>query len=189
MLITIDTNNITDTDRAVLALVLEGYDGKAIVQAPIPDEVATISAQDKPKRARRTNAEIAFDNAKEAYDADPTWEAHKALWGASEELKAKDPDNDRLKDLNLSEFQAPDSKPTPDETADEDTQPETLEPTPDTGEHVTIEQLTEAATELITKDRNQMKELLEKYGVRRASALPEDQWGAFVADIRSKLAA
>lgn len=50
MLITIDTNNITERDSALLRLVLEGYDGTNNLEAKAEPE--------KPVRKRRTKAEM-----------------------------------------------------------------------------------------------------------------------------------
>lgn len=61
MLITIDTSNITDTDRSLLMLVLTGVPG---MPEPTITEAAptpTVTTEDAPKRTRRTKAQIEAD--------------------------------------------------------------------------------------------------------------------------------
>lgn len=197
MHITIDTNNITDADRAVLALVLNGANAQAAEQAAVirdhQERVQTYEnatrpqsadEPEPPKRARRTKLEIAFDAAKEAHDADPTELA--ALVTAAEELKAKDPKNERLKDFDPDDYQ-----PTP---ASEDAESDAVIGAKVTDEElaaeesISIEQVTELATQLIQKDRPAMVELLKQFGARRVSEIPESDRGKFAAEIRSKLA-
>jgi hypothetical protein len=174
VLITINTTEITDADRAVLALVLEGYDGSA-AQAPTTPMAA--EQAEKPKRSRRTNLEIAFDTAKEAHDADPTEFA--ALVIAAEDLKAKDPGNERLTDFDPADYQ-----PIP-----EQAEPE---PTPDSenaeSDAVTLEDLKTLAGELIAEHgRAALQEVVTKLGIKRLSDAPADRYAEAAELIRAKL--
>ncbi len=196
MHITIDTSNITDADRAILALVLNGANAQAAEQAAVirehQERVETYEnatrpqpadEPEQPKRARRTKLEIAFDTAKEAHDADPTELA--ALVSAAEDLKAKDPGNERLKDFNPDDYQ-----PTPaSEDADSDADQEAPAAEPETtADSISMEELKDLATKLISTDRQAMVELLKQFSARRLSEIPEQDWGTFASEIRSKLA-
>lgn len=141
---TIDTNNITDLDRAVLALLSGEAPTLAAAQAATPTEATTPAAveEEKPKRTRRSPAQKKADDEAAAKAA---------------EAEVQD-------------------EPTPDsENAESD--------------GVTMEELTELATQLIRDDREAMVELLKGYGVRRASEVPEDKRGEFADAIRAKLKA
>lgn len=189
MHITIDTNNVTPEDRSILAQVLGLYEvqhvTKAVDGASTDDgQTATPAAEpEQPKRARRTKLEIAFDTAKEAHDADPTELA--ALVSAAEDLKAKDPGNERLKDFNPDDYQ-----PTPaSEDADSDADQESPAAEPETtADSISMEELKDLATKLISTDRQAMVELLKQFSARRLSEIPESDWGKFASEIRSKLA-
>lgn len=190
MHITIDTNHPTELDIKLLKLMLGDYliaDEPTAPQAT--DETpATDAEPEQPKRARRTKLEIAFDTAKEAHDADPTELA--ALVSAAEELKAKDPGNDRLKDFNPDDYQ-----PTPDSEDADEPKSETAEevatedaPAPVSADSISMEELKDLATQLISSDRSAMVELLKQFNARRLSEIPESDWGLFAAEIRTKLA-
>jgi hypothetical protein len=199
--ITIDTSNITDADRAILALVLDGANAQAAQQAAViqdhqerveayeqakstdDGQTATPATEpEQPKRARRTKLEMAFDAAKEAHEADPTELA--ALVSAAEDLKAKDPQNERLKDFNPDDYQ-----PTPaSEDAESDAADEQETSGADEFASVTVAEVTELATTLIGKDRPAMVELLKQFGARRVSEIPESDLGKFAQEIRLKLA-
>lgn len=153
MHITIDTSNITDADRAILAQVLGLVDGATVVKAAaILNEPAGESTDDgqtatpaaepeQPKRKRRTKA-------KEEPADEPTPASEDAESDAAHE-----------QETGLDEFAG-----------------------------VTVEQVTELATQLIQKDRPAMVELLKQFGARRVSEIPESDRGKFAAEIRSKLA-
>lgn len=172
MHITIDTSNITDADRAILALVLDGANAHAAQQAAVIREhqerveahekaastddgqTATPAAEpEQPKRKRRTKAEMEAARAAEAAaKEEPTDEPTPA----SEDAES---DAAHEQETGLDEFAG-----------------------------VTVEQVTELATQLIQKDRPAMVELLKQFGARRVSEIPESDRGKFAAEIRSKLA-
>lgn len=186
MHITIDTNNITNEDRAILKLVLDQYDTFASDQAAVIQEHRErVAEQEKPKRSRRTNAEIAFDAAKEEWDSNRNvdGDSYKALADAYNALIAKDPENERIRNFALP---AVTDEPTSDS---EDAVSETPSATePDTADSISIEEVTELATQLIRKNRPVMVELLEMFGARKVSDVPESDWGKFASEIRAKLA-
>lgn len=161
MHITIDTSNITDADRAILAQVL-GL-ASTVVAADTGGETAThvVSPaadveQEKPKRTRRTKAQIAADE---------------------EAAKATEQEQDEP---------VPANEPT---AASEDAESDAKqEPTDASEDAATIEQVTGLATLLIQKDRSAMVELLKQFGARRVSEIPESDLGKFASEIRSKLA-
>ena len=198
MLITIDTNNITDGDRAILAQVLNGVNARAAEQAAVLQDhrervdenirarVDEKLPADKPKRSRRTNPEIAFDEAKTAYDADQGNDTYAPLFAAAEALKAKDPDNERL--IGFYPEAEPDDSGaafSPDDTADTDGTPGAE------ADGVTVEDVKELATKLIVADRAAMVSLLEQYvpdgEPKRVSNVPESRLSEFADQIRKAL--
>lgn len=64
--------------------------------ARTPAAAPSSAPTEKPKRKRRTKLEIAFDEAKEAYDAAANESTYNTLAQAMSELSAKDPGNSRL---------------------------------------------------------------------------------------------
>lgn len=180
MLITIDTSNITSADRAILGLVLEGYDPAAMAPGRVEaDEPA------KPTRGRRTKLEIAFDDAKAVYEGPNMGDGREwaALLEARDALAAKDPDNPRV--LEMAGEQAP--------VADE---PTTAEMASDEAaalpSDISAEQVTELATQLIQKNREAMVKLLKQYvpegSPMRVGNVPETELNAFADDMRTALA-
>jgi hypothetical protein len=180
VLITINTTEITDADRAILALVLEGYDGSAAQAPTTPMAARAAERAEKPKRSRRTNLEIAFDTAKEAHDADPTELA--ALVTAAEDLKAKDPGNERLTDFDPADYQ-----PTPDsENAESDAV--TLDSENAESDAVTLEDLKTLAGELIAEHgRAALQGVVTELGIKRLSDAPADRYAEAAELIRTKL--
>jgi hypothetical protein len=68
-------------------------------------------------------------------------------------------------------------------------QPQTITPpaeVPTTVQNYTIDQLAVAATQLVdTGRRNDLVNLLAKYGVQALTVLPKEQYGAFATDLRA----
>lgn len=64
-----------------------------------------------------------------------------------------------------------------------------LDDSTDSEPAVSLEEVTELATKLISADRPAMVEILKAHGVRRVSEVPEASLAAFAASIREKLAA
>lgn len=188
MHISFNTEDLTEHDRAVLAFIASG--GTDAYAASLENTGATFSdgktsqpvQVEKPKRARRTNAEIAFDSAKEAFDADRSEANGQALFTAAEELKAKDPSNDRLTDLDLSEFAANDEPDTDTdaEAAIADEQPDAVAVSP--------EQAKELASKLITDHRDKAIEILKALGVKKFSELTPEQLPEFASRANEVLA-
>lgn len=190
MHIAFNTEDLTEHDRAVLAFIASGetdpYAASLATKPaltnedPNPPSVSNPTAKPA-KRVRRTNAEIAFDTAKEAYDDNDSAENFVVLRKAAQELEAKDPENDRLKNLptgdGLSEF----------EPAQENEEPSGIEAAAQEAEEIaaeraakiTPEQAKELASELITNHRADAIEILKALGVRKFSELSEDQLPEF----------
>ena len=182
--ITIDTNNITEQDRAVLAFVLSGETDPYAASLAVP-AAATVAVQtvepEKPKRSRRTNLEIAFDDARAAFDGSNKGDGseYKALAEAYDALKAKDPNNERLKDFGLPEVP---------ETGDEEQLTDALTAESDTAdEAVSIETVVELATQLNASNKARLREILAEFDAPRVGALDESQYPAFVQALRSAL--
>jgi FAD/FMN-containing dehydrogenase len=147
VILTIDTNNLTEHDRALMTFVLSGETDPyaASLASTTQAAPAATTEETKPKRTRRPKAQI-------------------------------EEESERMGRLAA-------------EAAVEEAKPESQEPQPDTGDSVTIEEVTEIASELITKDRAAMVGLLKQYGARRVSEIPESDLGKFAAEIRAKLTA
>ncbi len=189
MLITLDTSNITDADRAVLALVLEGYDGQASSRLAEPIQVreADISEPEKPSRSRRTKLEIAFDTANEEYEATRTPALYEVLVDAYNSLRAKDPNNIRLETIPSEYYGEPSPEAgTPETDAEADQVGENVAPTEPTTE-VTIETVTELATKLLAGNKAKLREILDDFGAKRVGELPEQEYGRFAEKLRAAL--
>lgn len=181
MQITINTDQpLSTTDRQLLATLIgaspadtyaaeleKGDDtsGKTFAQAAA-DETA------KPKRRRRTNAQIAADEAAAAAKAED--DAVLTRVAADEAAAAAASETE---DPTLEVVQ-------PDETNGLDAPVVEDEPT-----GATVEELVEVATELATKNRQKLVEILESFGIRRASQTPDNQRDAVVAAIKEALSA
>lgn len=239
MKIEIDTNNLSDLDRQVLALLsgalpllgkastmiekltTQTGDGAATppataqgVDAPSAAESATAvgaaeaapfpsTPAEKPKRKRRTNAEIAYDEALEACEDDPSEYNTTKLVAATDALRAKDPFNERFANGNPLDEQGAEAPGVgPAATAEEESEDEYAHQaqmaadraaegdspvTEDETASVTREQLVELAGELIAKDRAAMVALLASYDVKRLSDLPADSYDRMASDIRTAL--
>jgi hypothetical protein len=196
MLITIDTNHPTELDLKILKVALADYLVPDAPKAPQPAGESTddgqtatpAAAPEQPKRGRRTKPEIAYDEALATYQGPHKDDGseYAALNQAYIQLKAKDPENERVKSFE-QDIPAPASEdaeePTPDsENAESDATHE------QSADSITIEQVTELATQLIQKDRSAMVDLLKQFGARRVSEIPESDLGKFASEIRAKLA-
>jgi hypothetical protein len=193
--ITIDTNNITEQDRELLAKILGPVNFAAFKatagESTDDGQTATpATAPEQPKRGRRTKPEIAYDEALATYQGPHKDDGseYAALNQAYLQLKAKDPENERVKAFEQDiPAPAPASEdadePTPDsENAESDATHE------QSADSITIEEVTELATQLIQKDRSAMVDLLKQFGARRVSEIPESDLGKFASEIRAKLA-
>lgn len=158
MLITIDTNNYTPGDRSLVAQALNLYEVQHITE-PSPESAPAAAAETpKPVRKRRTKAEMAADEA--------------AAKAAAEET---------AQGLGTDGNDNPAEEPTPDsENAESDEQA--------TYADATITEVVELATQLINKDKTLMRGLLDEFGLRKVSDIPEDRMGEMAAKIRGKLA-
>jgi hypothetical protein len=156
--ISFDTETLTESDKLILAAVI-GRVG--LVSLPTPEDVRPTDAEraalpdpmteDKPKRVRRTKAQMEADRAAE--EAAAKVAAEKAE-EAYEDLKAGPNDDE----------------PTP---ADEDLHEEDTDA-------VTIEDLKSAASALIVKDREAAKKILGELGVSKVSEIAEEDYAKAV---------
>lgn len=145
MIITIDTTQpISALDRGVLAVLLVQSVANPVQESE--EATATPEQMEKPKRTRRTNAQIAADKA--------AAEAQSEMGKQEDEQTASAPEPE----------------------SDSDAEP-----------GVTLEDVTELATKLITSDRPAMVEILKGRGVRRVSDVPASDLDAFADEIRAKL--
>lgn len=180
MLITIDTENITEGDRRILSTVFGA--------ANQDTEITALTKEDKPAptRSRRTKLEIAFDDALAAYEGPNTGDGSEwaAVEAARDALQAKDPGNERL--VKLAGTEAP-VDPEAQEAAEEDETTDAVEEAkPEPG--VTVAELRDLAVELIGKDRAAMLHLLELRGVRKVTEVDPSDYDGLAADIRYALA-
>lgn len=140
MLITIDTNKLTDEDKEILSYVMQG---KSAVR---PTENDT--AAEPPKRTRRTKAQIEADRI----------EAEKAA-----------------------------AETTPEEQAEGPTEREVQEALGTTNA-LSVEEFSNLCSELIAKNRDAFKGLLDEFEVKRATLVPDERRAEFIDAVRAKLA-
>jgi hypothetical protein len=185
MQITFDTENISEQDRAVLAFIASGETDPYAASLSTRPAVSTsqkdepVQAQtEKPKRSRRTNAEIAFDTAKEAYEAADSAENWNALTSAANELKSKDPDNDRLSGQSFQT--ADETTATTEDSAPEET-PDDAAPESADEPAITPASVKQLASQLITTDRDAAIAILHSLGANKFSELSDDQLPEFHA--------
>lgn len=203
MIIQIDTNNLSETDLYFLQLLLDPEntdrvgmtDGEIKAQTAAAPNSFAAQAQAGPKptgtRTRRTKLEIAFDEALARYEGPNTGDGSewKAFQEAAEALKAKDPQNERI--AQLEGVEAPVDEPAPDrDTAEGYAEAESEEASvSDTSGTITVEQLTNLASGLIQSNRAAMVEILKTFGARRVSEIPEDRYAELADAIRNAPAA
>lgn len=203
MIIQIDTNNLSETDLYFLQLLLDPEntdrvgmtDGEIKAQTAAAPNSFAAQAQAGPKptgtRTRRTKLEIAFDEALARYEGPNTGDGSewKAFQEAAEALKVKDPQNERI--AQLEGVEAPVDEPAPEaENWEESTDGKTTGLVQDDApEAITVEQLTNLASGLIQSNRAAMVEILKTFGARRVSEIPEDRYAELADAIRNAPAA
>lgn len=212
MIIQIDTNNLSDTDVYFLQLLLDPEntdrvgmtDGEIKVQTAAAPNSFAAQAQAGPKpigtRTRRTKLEIAFDEALARYEGPNTGDGSewKAFQEAAEALKAKDPQNERI--AQLEGVVAPVGESTPVATAatnmaeaaaalTEALDGKVTDEEETSVSTITVEQVTALAAGLIQSNRAAMVEILKTFGARRVSEIPEDRYAELADAIRNAPAA
>lgn len=143
-------------------------DRSLVAQALGLYETQTVTAApevEKPVRKRRTKAEMAADA-----------EAAKRAEEAAQGLGAEDTAGmDDSTDESLAEEPTPDS-----ENAESDEQAKYAD--------ATITEVVELATQLIAKDKTKMRAVLDQFGLRKVSDIPEGRMGEMAVKIREALA-
>lgn len=158
MLLTIDTNNITQLDLAALKFLLSNADPSIDIDDVVPARVAEKPAA---RRPRRTKAQIEADEAAAAAKA-----AESQV--VQEEVET-----------------APGA---PAENHADEVGPDIRKAEAEVSGDVTPAQVVELATKLMDKDKALLRELLNTFEVRKVSDLPEDKLADFADAIRAKLA-
>lgn len=150
MLITIDTEKLTDGDLAILTHVMQTRTGALKAEN---DGGTTVAAGSTTRAKRRTKAEMEAARAAEAADKGP------------------------------AESEVQEAPGTTEEPADDGNQEATHTP-----EGLSDAEFSELCSRLIAKSREDFKALLDEYGVKRATLVPDEKRAAFADAVRAKLA-